>query len=104
MPNVGIAIFGIGVKIGTQCTQAYGVDAYTLYTASASAAGTFLRSLFGFGFPLFAPYLYASLGYGWGNSLLALVAVVIGVSAPLLLWRYGPWLRARTPYAVGDTE
>ncbi|MCJ1432423.1 hypothetical protein MMC27_001779 [Xylographa pallens] len=102
MPNIGMAIFGMGVKIGTQCTQAYGVDAYTLYAASASAAGTFLRSLFGFGFPLFAPYMYASLGYGWGNSLLALVAIVLGIPAPLLLWRHGPWLRARSPYASGD--
>ena len=104
MPNIGIAIFGMGVKIGTQCTQSYAVDAYTLYAASASAAGTFLRSLFAFSFPLFAPYMYASLGYGWGNSLLALVAVVLGIPAPLLLWRYGPWLRARSPYAVGDGE
>ena len=104
MPNIGMAIFGVGVKMGTQCTQAYALDAYTFYAASASAAGTFLRSLFGFGFPLFAPYMYASLGYGWGNSLLALVAIVLGIPAPLVLWRYGLWLRARSPYAVGDVE
>ncbi|MCJ1282612.1 hypothetical protein MMC26_001937 [Xylographa opegraphella] len=104
MPNIGIAIFGMGVKIGTQCTQTYAVDAYTLYAASASAAGTFLRSLFGFAFPLFSPYMYRSMGYGWGNSLLALIAVVLRIPAPLLLWSYGPWLRARSLYAVGDGE
>ena len=30
---------------------------YTLYAASAVGAGTVMRSLAGFGFPLFAPYL-----------------------------------------------
>ena len=102
MPNIGIAIFGVGTKIASQCTQTYAVDTYTLYAASAGAAGTFLRSLAGFGFPLFAPYMYDSLGYGWGNSLLALIALSLGVPAPFLLWRYGPWLRARSQYAVGD--
>ena len=101
MPNIGIAIFGVGMKIATQCTQTYAVDTYTLYAASAGAAGTFLRSLAGFGFPLFAPYMYDTLGYGWGNSLIALVALLLGGPAPLLLWRYGPWLRARSQYAAG---
>jgi len=38
-------------------------------------AATVLRSLAGFGFPLFAPYMYAKLHYGWGNSLLAFIAI-----------------------------
>ena len=102
MPNIGIAIFGVGMKIASQCTQTYAVDTYPLYAASAGAAGTFLRSLAGFGFPLFAPYMYDSLGYGWGNSLIALIAMLLGIPAPFLLWRYGPWLRAKSQYAAGD--
>ena len=104
MPNIGIAIFGVGMKIATQCTQTYAVDTYTLYTASAGAASLFLRSLMGFSFPLFAPYMYAKLGYGWGNSLLALIAALIGLPAPLLLWKYGPWLRGKSQYAAGGEE
>ena len=104
MPNIGAAIFAAGVKIGFQCTQTYVVDAYTLYAASAGAAATFLRSLAGFGFPLFAPYMYAQLGYGWGNSLLAFVAIALGLPGPVFLWRYGPALRARSTYAAGDGE
>ena len=104
MPNIGIAIYGVGVKIGTQCSQSYAVDAYTLYAASAGAAGTFLRSLAGFGFPLFAPYMYDALDYGWGNSLLAFVAIAIGLPAPLLLWKYGPYLRSRSTYAAGGDD
>lgn len=64
-------------------------------------AGTVLRSMAGFGFPLFGPYMYERLGYGWGNSVLALLAVVIGWPAPILLWKYGEKLRAKSPFAAG---
>ena len=104
VPNIGMAIFGVGMKIATQCTQTYGVDTYPLYAASAGAAAFFLRSLAGFAFPLFAPYMYARLDYGWGNSLIALIALVLGLPAPFLLWRYGPWLRAKSQYAAGGEE
>ena len=104
MPNIGLAIFGVGMKIATQCTQTYAVDTYPLYAASAAAASTFLRSLAGFSFPLFAPYMYDSLGYGWGNSLIAFFAILLGVPAPFVLWKYGPWLRARSQFAAGGAD
>ncbi|ROW05468.1 hypothetical protein VSDG_00228 [Cytospora chrysosperma] len=100
-PDVGVAVFTAGVIIGFQCIQTFLVDTYTLYAASAVAAGTVLRSLAGFGFPLFAPSLYARLDYGWGNTLLAFIGVLIGWPGPILLWKYGPALRARSPYAAG---
>jgi hypothetical protein len=77
------------------------VDTYTRFAASAIAAGTVLRSLAGFGFPLFGEKLFDSLDYGWGNTVLALIAVVIGWPAPLLLWKFGPDLRKRSPFAAG---
>lgn len=102
MPDAGAVIFAAGIKYGLQCTQLYALDVYPTYAASASAAGTFMRSLAGFGFPLFAPYLYQRLDYGWGNSVLALVAVMIGLPMPFLLWVYGPALRRRSPYSAGE--
>ena len=42
---------------------------------------TFFRSLAGFGFPLFALPMYAALGYGRGDTILACVAIAIGVPA-----------------------
>jgi hypothetical protein len=74
--------------------QAYVMDAFRTHVASASAASQLLRSITGFAFPLFAPRLYARLGYGWGNSLLAFVFIGIGIPAPLILWKYGTKLRA----------
>jgi len=100
-PNIGAAIFAAGTIIGFQCTQTYLVDAYTRYAASAVGAATVLRSLAGFGFPLFAPAMYNSLGLGWGNSLLGFVAIGLGIPAPLLLWKYGEKLRARSTFAAG---
>jgi len=101
VPNIGAAIFAAGVIIGFQCIQTYIVDSYTRYAASAVGAATVLRSLAGFGFPLFAPYMYAKLHYGWGNSLLAFVAIGLGWPAPILLWKFGERLRKRSTFAAG---
>ena len=77
----------------------YVVDTYTRYAASASAASSFLRSLAAFSFPPFVPYLFQNLGYGWGSSLLGLVALVLGIPAPLVFWKYGQRLRKKSLFA-----
>lgn len=100
-PNIGAAIFAVGMVTGYQCIQTYIVDSYPTYTASAMGAAAVLRSLAGFSFPLFAPYLYEMLDYGWGNSLLAFVAIALGWPAPFLLWKYGEMLRKKSPFAAG---
>ena len=100
-PNIGAAIFAAGVIIGFQSIQTYLIDSYTRFAASAVAAATVLRSLAGFSFPLFAPYMYDALDYGWGNSLLGFIAIGLGIPAPFLLWFFGEKLRARSPFAAG---
>ncbi|KZM20465.1 uncharacterized protein EKO05_0004578 [Ascochyta rabiei] len=101
MPDIGAALFCAGVIVGFQCIQTYLVDSYTRYAASAIAAATVLRSLAGFGFPLFAPAMYNALDFGWGNSLLGFVALALGVPAPFMLWRFGEGLRAKSRFAAG---
>jgi multidrug resistance protein len=101
-PNVGAAVFAAGVIVCFQCIQTYLVDSYAFYAASAVSAATVLRSLAGFGFPLFASYMYRALGLGWGNSLLGFVAIAIGCPAPVLLWVFGKRLRERSPFASGE--
>lgn len=100
-PNIGACLFSAGTIIGFQCVQTFLVDTYTRYAASAVGAATVMRSLAGFGFPLFADSLYARLGMGWGNTLLAFVGIAIGWSAPALLWFYGETLRKKSPFAAG---
>lgn len=45
---------------------------------------------------------YANLGYGWGNSLLAFIAMFVGIPATIALRYYGPALRKRSTYARDD--
>ena len=95
VPDIGVAIIGCGLLMGTQARQAYVIDAYPDHTSSANAASQFLSSIAAFAFPLFGPKMYETLGFGWGNSLLAFAAIAIGLPAPMLIWTYGARLRAK---------
>ncbi|KAL6310186.1 hypothetical protein BKA93DRAFT_696258, partial [Sparassis latifolia] len=79
--------------------QTYVIDAFTMYAASALAAVSCLRSLTGFGFPLFAPTMYHALGYGVGDSILAAVAIVVGCPAVWLFWAYSACIRGMSRHA-----
>lgn len=70
----------------------YLVDAFTTYAASALAANTVLRSLVGALLPLAGQKMYATLGYGWGNSLLGFIALAM-CPLPVVLYRYGERIR-----------
>jgi len=98
-PDIGIALVGVGVILSFQCIQTYIVDAFTLHAASAMAAASCLRSLAGCGFPLFAPVMYSALGFGKGDTILAVVAIVIGCPAPFVFWRFGERIRNASRYA-----
>ena len=93
MPDIGAAIFGCGFILNTGALQAYVLDSFGKYTASASAASQVLRMLAGFAFPIFAPAMYNHLGWGWANSTLALIALVLGLPAPLVMWKFGKRIR-----------
>ncbi|PPQ92011.1 hypothetical protein CVT25_004868 [Psilocybe cyanescens] len=79
--DIGLACVGAGVILVYQGIQMYVVDTFTLHAASALAAVSTLRALAGFGFPLFAPSMYATLGYGKGNTILACCAIGLGCPA-----------------------
>lgn len=72
--------------------QTYLVDAFTLHAASALAANTVLRSAVGALLPLAGPPMYASLGLGWGNSVLGFLAVAM-IPMPFLFIKYGESIR-----------
>lgn len=95
MPIVGTAIFGFGIMTASLAIQLYLVDTFT-YAASAVAAASTLRSLLGFAFPLFGQQMFAALGYGWGNSLLAGLAIVLGIPFPIWIYYAGERMRARS--------
>lgn len=76
----------------------YLVDAYLMFAASAIAGNTFLRSLCGAGFPLFASYMFNGMGIQWASTLLGCVAAVL-VPIPVIFYKYGHKIRARSAYA-----
>ncbi|KAH8664612.1 major facilitator superfamily domain-containing protein [Xylariales sp. PMI_506] len=100
-PDVGLFLVALGLVSPLAAIQHYIIDSYSKqgFAASALAAMNLARFLAGFGFPLFADEMFDSLGLGWGNSLLALVAVVTG-SLSVSLWKFGPKLRARSSFAL----
>ncbi|KAJ5929827.1 major facilitator superfamily domain-containing protein [Penicillium verhagenii] len=99
IPTIAICFLMCGCTLLFQCVTAYSIDTFHIYAASASGALFFVRGLCAFTFPLFGPTMYQKMGYGWGNTLLGLLALVIGVPVPLILWKYGPRLRQQSIYA-----
>ncbi len=92
VPILGTAIVGIGIMAVFMSISTYLVDAFTIHAASALAANTVLRSVVGAVLPLAGPAMYSRLGLGWGNSVLAFIAIAL-IPIPLLLMKYGEWLR-----------
>ncbi|KAL8349280.1 hypothetical protein RB601_001933 [Gaeumannomyces tritici] len=88
-------LLAIGLILGFFSLQPYVTESYGLeYAASAHAVGAFLQHISEFAFPLFGPPIYDDLGLGWGNTLLAIMTLAICILMPLLLWHFGPTLRA----------
>ncbi|KAJ7160189.1 MFS polyamine transporter [Mycena filopes] len=104
VPDIGIVLIGAGIILNFQAIQIYVVDAFTLYAASALAAVSFFRAICGFAFPLFAQQMYAKLGYGKADTILAVIAIVIGCPAPWLFWKYGKQIRMESKYARRPTD
>jgi multidrug resistance protein len=98
MPIIGTAIFSFGLMTTFLPIQLYLVDTFT-YAASATAAASTFRSLLGFAFPLFGQQMFAVLDYGGGNSLLAGLAIVIGIPFPIWIYYAGARMRAKSSLA-----
>ncbi|ROW04356.1 hypothetical protein VSDG_00774 [Cytospora chrysosperma] len=76
----------------------YLVDAYLMFAASAIAGNTFMRSLCGAVFPLFATYMFNGMGIQWAATLLGCVAAIL-VPIPVVFLLYGARIRARSKLA-----
>ncbi|KAL5592798.1 hypothetical protein FOBRF1_013106 [Fusarium oxysporum] len=78
VPIIGSAFVGIGFIFVVMPSMIYLVDCFgPEAAASALAAHTVLRSVTAAFLPLAGPRMYESLGLGWGNSLLAFLAIAM---------------------------
>ncbi|OCL05615.1 MFS general substrate transporter [Glonium stellatum] len=93
VPLVGTAFFGAGLIATFVPVQMYLIDTFDRHAASALAALTILRSVTGATLPLAGQKLFNALGDGWGNSLLAFIALAL-TPIPFLFLRYGERLRS----------
>jgi len=98
MPIIGSGIFGAGMMVIFLPCQIYLIDCFR-YAASAMAAATLFRSLFGFAFPLFAVQMFDALGDGPGNSLLAGLSIIIGIPFPIWLYFKGEEWRKKSKHS-----
>lgn len=76
----------------------YIVDSYQHYAASALAAKTFVRSVWGAVVPLFTIQMYHRLGNQWASSLMAFIALAC-CAIPYLFYFYGARVRKFSKYA-----
>ncbi|KAK0862656.1 hypothetical protein LTS02_007031 [Friedmanniomyces endolithicus] len=70
----------------------YIIDVYMMHSNSAIAGNTVIRSFVGAAFPMFAKYMYKSLGVQWATSVLGFVAVSL-IPVPILFFVYGAKIR-----------
>ncbi|CAK7224642.1 hypothetical protein SBRCBS47491_005619 [Sporothrix bragantina] len=99
VPIIGTAFLGAGVIITYMASTLYLVDAYTVYAASVTAAGTILRCLMATLLPLAGSAMYNRLGFGWGNSVLGFIAIGF-LPLAVVLFVYGERIRTTKRFQV----
>ncbi|CAK7227981.1 hypothetical protein SCUCBS95973_006728 [Sporothrix curviconia] len=99
VPVLGLFPYGFAVIGVWQPSQAFVIDAYGHYAASATAAFTVFRSVVAAFLPLAGPTMYASLGVGWGNSVLGFICVAL-IPIPMVIYKYGGYLRKKYPLKI----
>jgi DHA1 family multidrug resistance protein-like MFS transporter len=98
VPTLSGLLSGFGLLSIFLQSLNYLIDAYLMFAASAIAANTFLRSLAGAGFPLFATYMFNGMGIQWAGTLLGCVALLL-VPIPVVFYYYGERIRRRSAFA-----
>ena len=103
LPVVATGFIGAGFNTTFQQCLNFLVDTYGIYAASATAANTFLRSLFAAGLPLAARPMFKNLGVGPACSVLGGIAVAL-LPVPFLFMRYGLQLRKMSKFAPVEED
>lgn len=99
VPALAGIVIGCGMfSVFIQCIG-YLIEVYLPVANSAMASNGLVRSLFGAGFPLFAPIMYSRLGVDWATSVLGFVAIAM-FPIPLLFYIFGAKIRGWSKNAV----
>jgi MFS family permease len=117
-PIVGMSLFGFGLllifvrlpslfnlmalltnMLLQMPANTYLIDVFTKHAASAMAANTVLRSVVAAILPMAGPKLYSSLGYGWGNSVLGFISIIM-IPIPFIFLKYGERIRTSPRFQI----
>ncbi|KAH9844730.1 putative transporter [Teratosphaeria destructans] len=97
-PTIAGVFMGFSIFIVSLPCLNYIIDAYLMYAASAIAAVTVMRSIFGAVFPLFASYMVKAIGIQWSMTLLGCVSMLF-IPMPFVFYRYGKKIRKLSKFA-----
>ncbi len=97
-PCIGITLLYAGMYLIYVAVFQYLADAYGFYASSALSAQSFVRNCVGAVFPLVVRPMYGSLGIQGAGSLTAGISTLLSLT-PFVLYRYGAYLRANSPFA-----
>lgn len=92
VPMLSGVPFGTGFVLIFIALLNYMTDAYREYAASAAAAASCTRSIFGALLPLAGTAMYGRLGVSWGMSFLGFLSLVLGL-VPFAFIKYGERIR-----------
>ncbi|PWY80420.1 MFS multidrug transporter [Aspergillus sclerotioniger CBS 115572] len=102
-PAIGGWPVGFGIIFLYNSANNYLVDTYQHQAASALAAKTFLRSIWGASTVLFTEQMYDRLGYQWASTLLAFIALAC-CAIPYVFYFKGASIRGFSRHASSSDE
>ncbi|KAI5307373.1 hypothetical protein KEM56_005226 [Ascosphaera pollenicola] len=102
-PAVGGWPVGFGFIFLYNSANNYLVDTYQHQAASALAAKTFLRSMWGAGAVLFTEQMYHRLNDRWASTLLAFLGLAC-CAIPYVFWFFGARIRKFSKYAYHESD
>ncbi|KAF2770198.1 MFS general substrate transporter [Teratosphaeria nubilosa] len=101
-PLVASAFFGYGILCVFITSYQYVIDAYEQYAASALASISFIRYVAAGVMVIVGNPFYNNLGVPYTCTTLACLSAML-VPVPYVFYKYGPWIRAKSKYAINVT-
>ncbi|KAF8629486.1 hypothetical protein AX15_003419 [Amanita polypyramis BW_CC] len=98
VPGLSTILLGFSISLIFTSILSYLVDTYLMYSASAFAANTVMRSAMAVAFPLFTVQMFTKLGANWASTLIGLVALLFA-PGPFLFYKYGSKIREKSRFA-----
>ncbi|RMY07061.1 hypothetical protein D0867_09485 [Hortaea werneckii] len=98
-PLAASVLFGYGILcVFITCYQ-YIIDAYEAFAASALASITLIRYAASGGMVIVSVPFYENMGVHYTLTILACLSALL-VPVPYVFYKYGPWIRSHSKYAV----